>query len=749
MISVYVVAGTDKQETYKKNQTLMEPLQWASSRSNEPSIGLPIDVKVVIKDPRCTQNTSSLANHANIILEEMTDRPNDGVFVISERYKDVRNKWHSYDTNEIIKHMPMITDNGVNNEKNDGATVSEEMGKENTFIDLQHVTSMEVESMHKCKDYDTVKIDRIESDTTNKEDERLESVIVVTEDINKPTEKKHTKCSGETLTRFLNELNDKKIELNDNFSEQEIKDIHEAVEQQVNLLAATIGELDSRLIIQDVIPVGSASEGTQIIRPCEYDYILALQALSTPGAVSIEPADPESRNLAFMHVRLESDHAKAVFSNLIDNNYYIRGSHWLPCLKQGLREVFFAAVYQAVKLNSRSSVIKNTGKLKIRHWKPESHGPAFTIRLVWKRRTTEQHRTMEISVDLCPALKLKRDLSKLPMPLFYRSMFADVGCIETNGSVLIMPREGMRFKVTYTETELMCTSNLSQHHRKCYKLLKFIVNGEPFPRERRTLPNILLEPFQDANTIYHTHELKTTVWKHHYKEQCTEDQDVAHCVIVMLGTIKRKNQLLDQKTYPQLGFEHDEGIRPTPLEEILSDSRIDTLLKSLINLNTTPTENYNYEAFCRAILSCGLSKCPAKTLAIISKKIFLIVLLLICVGFCICILTHGSENITVSVIGTFFYLCGIIGILFTPCVEFVKKYRLAQRSSGCTESCIDCLFLIISGISYLIGLILLIVEYKEPALSRRPLFLSCGLYLLLFTFVPYVPRCLCKKLLRR
>ena len=200
----------------------------------------------MIKDPRCTQNTASLANHANIILEEMTDRSNDGVFVISERYKDVRNKWHSYDTNEIIKHIPMLTDTVVNSEKNDGATVSEDMGKENTFIDLQHVTSMEVESMHKCKDYDTVKIDRIESDTTNKEDERLESVTVVTEDINKPTEK-NTKYSGETLTKFLNELYDKKIELNNNFSEQEIKDIHEAVEEQVNLLAATIGELDSRL----------------------------------------------------------------------------------------------------------------------------------------------------------------------------------------------------------------------------------------------------------------------------------------------------------------------------------------------------------------------------------------------------------------------------------------------------------------------------------------------------------------------
>ena len=413
-------------------------------------------------------------------------------------------------------------------------------------------------------------------------------------------------------------------------------------------------------------------------------------------------------------------------------------------LNKGLERCFFAAVYQAVKLKSRSSVIKNMGKLKIRRWKPESHGPAFTIRLVWKRRTTEQHTTMEISVDLCPALKLERDLSKLSLPRFYHSMFADVGCIETNGSVLIMPREGMRFKVTFTETELMCTSNLSQHHRKCYKLLKFIVNGEPFPRERLTLPNILLEQFQDANTIFHSYDLKTTVWKHHYKKQCTEDQDVAHCVIEMLGSIQRTNSFVDYRTYPQVGFEHDQVMRPTPSKESLSDTRINTLLKSLKNLNTTPPENYNYEAFCRAIRSCGLSKCPAKTLALILDKIFSIALLLIGVNLCINILTYGSENITVSVIGTCFYLYGIICILFAPCVEYVKTHGLAQRSSGCIEFRINCLFLFIGCISYIIGLILLTAEYKERELFRDLLFIFGGICFLIFTLVPCLSRRLCK-----
>ena len=48
---------------------------------------------------------------------------------------------------------------------------------------------------------------------------------------------------------------------------------------------------DSRLKTKEVLLVGIAKEGTKIIRPCEYDFILMLDAFSKQGAVSIIPED--------------------------------------------------------------------------------------------------------------------------------------------------------------------------------------------------------------------------------------------------------------------------------------------------------------------------------------------------------------------------------------------------------------------------------------------------------------------------
>ena len=125
-------------------------------------------------------------------------------------------------------------------------------------------------------------------------------------------------------------------------------------------------------------------------------------------------------------------------------------------------------------------VAMNTG---IKHHKVEEHGPAFTLRLVWKRGNHKET-TMAISVDLCRSLKLTGVLNNL-LPRGNVICPAYLDFARKIGSILLLPREGFHFKVTFTETELMCPSNMSEHHRKCYKILKFITNGDPFPYEKR------------------------------------------------------------------------------------------------------------------------------------------------------------------------------------------------------------------------------------------------------------------------
>ena len=56
-------------------------------------------------------------------------------------------------------------------------------------------------------------------------------------------------------------------------------------------------------------------------------------------------------------------------------------------------------------LCSRSSIKMDTGTLKLKRSNPKMNGPASTIHLLWGT-TTEPHTTMEISTDICSAIKL-------------------------------------------------------------------------------------------------------------------------------------------------------------------------------------------------------------------------------------------------------------------------------------------------------------------------------------------------------
>ena len=214
-----------------------------------------------------------------------------------------------------------------------------------------------------------------------------------------------TPDGNKIFERFLKDLYEKKLDLHNRFSDKEIKDIRTAVIEKVNLIVNMIYKIDSRLKVNDVLLVGSAKEGTQIIRPCEYDIILILEALSKPGTVSMIPEEPDSDSREYMRVKLEDADVRSVFGEFC-NNDCIKATRWLPWEHHGLRDLFATAVSQAVVLCSRSCVKMETGELKLKRSHPEMNGPASTLRLLWKRATTKPCITMEISIDLCSAVKL-------------------------------------------------------------------------------------------------------------------------------------------------------------------------------------------------------------------------------------------------------------------------------------------------------------------------------------------------------
>ena len=388
-------------------------------------------------------------------------------------------------------------------------------------------------------------------------------VLIPKEDASSTVEEITEKdMKNETGTLFFNELYDKEVDLKRNFSDQEILDIRTAVDQQVNLLVESIGEIDPRLRIREVIPVGSAREGTQVVRPCEYDHILVLDAFSKPGEVSLIVPDEylKQASLEFVHVKLEDIELRSLFHQNIHNHDELLASSCFPWKRRvGLRDLFNAAVSGSVKLCSNKLVEKNTGYLTCKCSKPEQHGPACTVMFEWHRKTSEP--PLKISVDLCEALKIPWEV--------YEDMLQSNHCdvpddfknhIKGVGSVLLMTyhkrNDLCAFKVTFTEAELLLTTGLSAHHIKCYKILKYVTNPEPHPSQ--TCPSSIKSFIKDSS--FPSYALKLMAWNHHFNQKCLRENDTLKCDLEMFfhhSTIMHHEED-DRLTHP---FNKNSGVK--------------------------------------------------------------------------------------------------------------------------------------------------------------------------------------------
>ena len=710
----------------------------------------------------------------------------------------------------------------------------------------------------------------------------------------------------ETLNIFLNELYKKELDLNNKFSDQELTDIRAAVVEQVNRIAQIIYKIDSRLNTQEVLLVGSAREGTQIIRPCEFDFILILGALSKRGAVSIIPEDQEGDSREYMHVKLKDEDIRSIFHEFSDNDC-IRASRLLPWDRQGLRDLFSTAVHQAVELCSKSYIKMNTGILKLIRSKPKRSGPACTIRLLWERDTAGNHSALEISVDLCSAIKLDveeyyrslptsnriitndftdiqstdssdnsvsddldhakvRDSDQDHNKYTWASMNSealiqarstksvlslsgniapndmnhtkcgesvsspscyivskDIGhtkctesvlslsgnmvqidlthtnntksvlyqassivskdvdhaksidldfteCIELSitpcdfyhtksdkstfcnqvvnhlnhtvstesvlsasgneasndedhakriESVLLMPRSDMRFKVTFTEAELQLTLNMSEHHKKCYRILKFIVNGEPFPFERHQCNRIKKFIGNIRRTHRHSYFLKRLVWDHHYIQQCDEEVHLGLCVNKMLRKLKESEDLvhpfnkriivdtskgLDKiSIYRKSKFGQDFGL------DLLLDGCKEKVMKR-------PIEEYDYKA-CRNAIA-GRRYVFYKILRL-SLWLFFLMGIVSVVIFLTILLSQPRENYSTKLMAEILFITELflpfvfqLYMLFLRSAVYSKWTLLANRLSLCTKNVDFWVFCTILALSLLV-LLSYIVAYPD------------------------------------
>ena len=537
----------------------------------------------------------------------------------------------------------------------------------------------------------------------------------------KPTRKARNEIitDNQALNMFLNELYERKVNIRRQFSDQESYDIRTAVGQQVDRLAKTIGEIDPRLKWQEVIPVGSARERTQIVRPCEYDYILVMQALSKPGAVSVSPIDRKNNNCLYKSVKLETYELRSLFHKHSRGDHIIASS-WLPFFRRGLKELFYATVARAVTECSSILVKKQTGCLAFKRVKPESHGPACMVMLEWHGKLTGT--CINISADLCPALQLHWKKYKDILESADCDVSENLHHIQSIGSVLLMPNEGMMFKVTFTQAELLLTEDLSEHHITCYKLLKYMLNGEPLPIQMNT--SKVKRIFKDT-TIISSYTLKMIIWNHQLIQHCFEEEDLGLCVFQMLSELEECWQLKSGLRHP---FNINSAVKVAsdwPDEDRLATDgtfvtriRIRTLFSGFKRMQKMSVDKYNFVIFCRLTAISGMHKyingfnwnlmrLLYHLITLLSFVLFVYGITLVGIHACE---TRALTKIFLWSIGSTLMISSMSYMNFFHGKSKIERYLLIRF----TGTCINILILCINYFSYFLGLTFIALSARLP-----------------------------------
>ena len=422
----------------------------------------------------------------------------------------------------------------------------------------------------------------------------------------------------DTLNRFYKDLYDQELTLK--FDDTEVTDMYKAVTDFVRKIVETVGRRDPCLKIEEVISVGSAREGTQICTPCEYDFLLIMKELSCPGAINVIEGCPD--NLSYVHVRLDSTRLQKRFKDITKDGY-IKSTqaykHWLYREEDGFREKLETALQGAAIENRSSEILTDSGILKFKTTNIETHGPAFLALLRWQSKRSGD--TMDISVDMCPAIRMSENLERLVSPesVTCQSYYEHA---QRTGSVLFIPcrrgptcPDGLCYKVAYTETELLLMAGISEHHKRCYKILKYLINGRPGPSiANRSVISKLYYPFYDYPTAVHSYALKVLIWNHHFQIKCSEQNCISSCMEILFTEIKTILEFKDK------GVSHEvrvQSMLPCPFNKHISiwskpkrpkpqrkpkvvldkklvlKERFFALLESLQKVSTT--NNYNFE----------------------------------------------------------------------------------------------------------------------------------------------------------
>lgn len=309
--------------------------------------------------------------------------------------------------------------------------------------------------------------------------------------------------------------------------------IYQATRQTVQLIVKAIGEKRTHLNSNEIISVGSFIEGTKICSPNEFDFMVVLDFLSKNVRVESTDGCQPGYMVAFLNA---CSHDITMIS-------MIRLLYETICCvhHEGLWESFVDALSSVIETFTMKKYVTPKGylvikgskflslKLEFHKFKNDYTGPYMGLCDQDFPKETSFFLS-DIDVDVMPAVAVN-DFSVLSaLHGFPCHVTAILGSPRFH---LVCKKSGQYpsapyLNISHATTEVFLIKHLHPVHRKCYKVLKYLLT-------HGMSVNHPLKPINLSSYWY-----KNAVLYHEYDKLCSGSPDIVACCIDIIRYIRAR-----------------------------------------------------------------------------------------------------------------------------------------------------------------------------------------------------------------
>ncbi|XP_053405469.1 uncharacterized protein LOC128558964 [Mercenaria mercenaria] len=270
-----------------------------------------------------------------------------------------------------------------------------------------------------------------------------------------------------------------------NLESTEAEEIAEAIYACVERIMCDVVKEEPRFRSSDIIKVGSFYEGTKILEPNEFDFLVVIDELSKPGAVSVVTEDIRP---GYAEVLLIDDSLKQRWKHTDEN-----------CVLHNFQDYEHASSFGFVVLSTLAKLAeKQSLKYELQEvgyiYLPDtliSFPPTgnFSLELeyaeVWNPNVMLKFQCdkMTISVDISPAIRYHKVTDCFNPEDCIAEQLAEA--VLNRGSILLVnsldmldkdPAHEHVFRITFTETEVQYVKCMEHGHKNIYVFMKYLTH---------------------------------------------------------------------------------------------------------------------------------------------------------------------------------------------------------------------------------------------------------------------------------